>query len=647
VDAPDGRYLLKGAGASIGVGRGPARLVRDDGDFAKMRDGDVLVCHASTVSWIPLFTMASAIVTEIGGVLEHAAVVAREFGVPAVVGVEAALTTLADGEPLEVDGATGLVKRLFPVKWSDPDDAKLLWRRDDAHNTRVIAPLAIEYVRHGATYGMRRRDAELGPPVVQRIDAFNGRTYTSTRWLKPADEMPSHLRAAQLRRRELARRIRRDWDERYLPELDEHYRWMRALSVSELTPQEAAEAWDDLWRRHRRAWRIHMLVTAGSYAVMDELSEIWVELLGGEQSDAFALTQGRAQTLQRLERDLHGLTESARRSSPVAAAMTRGATLAELRSLDAGFGDAVDAFLRAHGDAGESGEGFGARSWRDDPELLLQAVARRLAAPVDHPDDRLKRLRDRVAKLERDARQRLADRPDALARFEEVLAAAQAAGPLTEEHNYWLDRRNMTNVAGAARAFGARLVRDGALRDGDEVFLLYVAEVRQALRKPMDLSALIAERIEEQLRWRTFEAPETIGTADPAQHGAATATIGMRHLLYRAAQDDPTRVLHGAAASAGVARGPARLIRELDEFPRFHRGDVLVCQSSNVSWIPLFTTAAAVVTDVGGALSHAAVVAREFGIPAVVGTSVALTTLQDGEPLEVDGSRGLVRRLSA
>ena len=647
VDAPDGRYLLKGAGASIGVGRGPARLVRDDGDFAKMRDGDVLVCHASTVSWIPLFTMASAIVTEIGGVLEHAAVVAREFGVPAVVGVEAALTTLIDGEPLEVDGATGLVKRLFPVKWSDPDDAKLLWRRDDAHNTRVIAPLAIEYVRHGATYGMRRRDAELGPPVVQRIDAFNGRTYTSTRWLKPADEMPSHLRAAQLRRRELARRIRRDWDERYLPELDEHYRWMRALSVSELTPQEAAEAWDDLWRRHRRAWRIHMLVTAGSYAVMDELSEIWVELLGGEQSDAFALTQGRAQTLQRLERDLHGLTESARRSSPVAAAMTRGATLAELRSLDAGFGDAVDAFLRAHGDAGESGEGFGARSWRDDPELLLQAVARRLAAPVDHPDDRLKRLRDRVAKLERDARQRLADRPDALARFEEVLAAAQAAGPLTEEHNYWLDRRNMTNVAGAARAFGARLVRDGALRDGDEVFLLYVAEVRQALRKPMDLSALIAERIEEQLRWRTFEAPETIGTADPVQHGATTATIGMRHLLYRAAQDDPTRVLHGAAASAGVARGPARLIRELDEFPRFHRGDVLVCQSSNVSWIPLFTTAVAVVTDVGGALSHAAVVAREFGIPAVVGTSVALTTLQDGEPLEVDGSRGLVRRLSA
>jgi phosphoenolpyruvate synthase/pyruvate phosphate dikinase len=644
---PMGIDMLKGAAASVGVARGPARLVRDEGDFTKMRAGDVLVCHASTVSWIPLFTMASAVVTEIGGILEHAAVVAREFGVPAVVGVESALTTLSDGEPLEVDGATGRVRRLFPVSWSDPEDVKLLWRRDDAHNTGVIRPLAIEYIRHGATYGMRRRDDELGPPVVQRIEAFNGRSYTSTRWLRPAEEMATHLRAAQQRRRELARRIRRDWDERYLPELDEHYRWMRALSISDVSAQAAADAWDDLWRRHRRAWRIHMLVTAGSYAIMDELSETWVELLGDEPAEALALTQGLAQTLQRLERDLQELTESARRSPAVAAAMARGARVAELRALDARFGDAIDVFLGAHGDAGETGEGFGARSWQDDPDLLLQAIARRVAAPVEQPDERLRRLRARAADLEREARRRLAGRPGALARFEEVLATARAAGPLTEEHNYWLDRRNMTNVARAVRAFGSRLVHDGALRDREEIFLLYVAEVRQALRHPADLSALIAERTEEQIRWRTFVAPETIGAADAAQQRSGTGTIAMRHLLYRAEQDDPTRVLRGAAASAGVARGPARLIRELDEFPRFQRGDVLVCQSSNVSWIPLFTSASAVVTDVGGALSHAAVVAREFGIPAVVGTSVALATLRDGEPLEVDGSRGLVRRLSA
>ena len=123
--------------------------------------------------------------------------------------------------------------------------------------------------------------------------------------------------------------------------------------------------------------------------------------------------------------------------------------------------------------------------------------------------------------------------------------------------------------------------------------------------------------------------------------------VGLSHLFFKEVQHDPSRALRGVGASAGVARGPARLIRDLGEFGKFRPGDVLVCQASNVSWIPLFTSAAAVVTEVGGALSHAAVVAREFGVPAVVGTAIALSTLVDGEPLEVDGGLGIVRRLSA
>jgi pyruvate,water dikinase len=193
--------------------------------------------------------------------------------------------------------------------------------------------------------------------------------------------------------------------------------------------------------------------------------------------------------------------------------------------------------------------------------------------------------------------------------------------------------------------FGARLVRDGALHDREQIFLLYLDEVRDALRAPRDLSALIADRESEQAQWRRLEPPETIGQQNTG-HAAGAKGGPLWHLLYRAEQDDPSRALRGAPASAGVARGPARLVRDLEDFAKFQRGDVLVCQSSNVSWIPLFTSAAAVVTEVGGPLSHAAVVAREFGIPAVVGTSVALSTLRDGEPLEVDGSAGIVRRLS-
>ncbi|MDP9274121.1 MAG: PEP-utilizing enzyme [Chloroflexota bacterium] len=646
--AQDDPYRLKGVAASAGLARGPARLITGDEDFSKMRAGDVLVCRQSTVSWAPLFTLSAAVVTEIGGSLCHAAVVAREFGVPCVVATGGVLSTLTDGEPLEVDGSKGTVRRLFPIVWEDPDDANLVWRRDDAHQTSVRTPLGIDYTLHGAAYGMRKRDLELGPPVLARVRAFNGRMYNSAKPLRPPEEMPEHQQNAIGRRRRLGRRIRKDWDERYLPELNEIYAWMSALEPAAIGRDEAVTAWDELWRRHKRAWTIHMLITAAAYTVTDELGQTYEELVGGPALDAFAMTQGLAPALQQLDKDLFELTAAAGRSRSVTDAILRGAALEELRRLDPSFGRAVEAFLAVHGDNGQSSEGLGTLAWSDDPSLLIGAIGARLGRATEHPNARLARLRRDAEETARRAREHLAGRAEELARFEEVLAAATSAGPLTEEHNYWLDRRNQARMGREVRRFGMRLVRDGALRDVEEIFLLYVPEVREALRAPTDLSALIVEREGEVRRWKAMEPPETIGAqAPPWQRASSTRMIGQSFLLYREQQADTSRMLRGVGASAGIARGPARLIRELTEFAKFKSGDVLVCQASNVSWIPLFVSAAAVITEVGGALSHAAVVAREFGVPAVVGTGVALSTLVDGELLEVDGGAGIVRRLSA
>src|SRR5258708_7977782 len=106
------------------------------------------------------------------------------------------------------------------------------------------------------------------------------------------------------------------------------------------------------------------------------------------------------------------------------------------------------------------------------------------------------------------------------------------------------------------------------------------------------------------------------------------------------------RTATSVAASPGLGRGPVRMVNGPADFERFQRGDVLVCRATTVSWVPLFTMASAIVADVGGALSHAALVAREFGIPAVCGTGTALELLIDGEIVEVDGSAGTVRRIN-
>ena len=105
-------------------------------------------------------------------------------------------------------------------------------------------------------------------------------------------------------------------------------------------------------------------------------------------------------------------------------------------------------------------------------------------------------------------------------------------------------------------------------------------------------------------------------------------------------------MLRGRAVSPGVVRGRARVVRTLAEADRLQPGEVLVAEGTQPPWTPLFTIARAVVTETGGILSHTAVVAREYGLPAVVGVENATTLLRDGQMLEVDGNRGTVMILS-
>ena len=101
-------------------------------------------------------------------------------------------------------------------------------------------------------------------------------------------------------------------------------------------------------------------------------------------------------------------------------------------------------------------------------------------------------------------------------------------------------------------------------------------------------------------------------------------------------------LLSGTPASPGIALGPVRVITGLDDFDQFRAGDVLVCRTTSPAWTPLLARAMAVVTEIGGMLAHAAIVAREFGIPAVLAAAGAMTVLTDGQQVVVDGSAGTV-----
>src|SRR5690606_6372311 len=125
------------------------------------------------------------------------------------------------------------------------------------------------------------------------------------------------------------------------------------------------------------------------------------------------------------------------------------------------------------------------------------------------------------------------------------------------------------------------------------------------------------------------------------------ATPERRADLYdaRAGATAPSRLnghIQGLAASAGVVEGLVRRLESAEEGHLLREGEILVAMTTNVGWTPFFPRAAAVVTDVGAPLSHAAIVARELGIPAVVGTGDATSRLHNGDRVRVDGARGTV-----
>jgi pyruvate,water dikinase len=109
-EADDLAEELVGQGASPGVAAGRAVVVRAREDFAKVKLGDILICETTSPSWVPLFELAAGIVTERGGILSHAAIVARELGLPAIVGLAGIVGTISDGQNLIIDGTSGVVR---------------------------------------------------------------------------------------------------------------------------------------------------------------------------------------------------------------------------------------------------------------------------------------------------------------------------------------------------------------------------------------------------------------------------------------------------------------------------------------------------------------------------------------------------------
>ena len=328
-------------------------------------------------------------------------------------------------------------------------------------------------------------------------------------------------------------------------------------------------------------------------------------------------------------------------AAEVSAALERSAEgrafLADIREYLEEYGQRSDIFCE-----------LGNPHWVENPVTPI----RNLQDYLKQPDRDLKgelealgveRERRRVA----EARERLKGYPEAVVgQFEYLLKAARAATVIQEDHNHWIDQRATYKVRCVILEFGRRLADAGVIESNDDVFYLTPDELTESASSLPggDRRQLVIERKAEMDRFRCIPAPPVLGTPPPGPppDDPLGRAVGKFFGAPPAESSDPDELL-GNPSSSGKATGTASVVLSLAEAGKVQRGDILVAPSTMPTWTPLFATIIAVVTDAGGMLSHAAVVAREYNIPAVLGTGKATSVIKDGQTIEVDGDAGTVR----
>lgn len=544
----------------------------------------------------------------------------------------------------------------FPVVWEKPGDEHLYWTRDRMHFPRPVTPLATTAEVSALTQGFAFAADTLDLPVVPRYTAFNGYLYSTgqPRSFDPA-KMAEYGRKAEGTLKLAVRNLEQSWNEKFLPELQDDIATYRAFDYDRATDAELATHVSWALDRLVREWTTHFLIVVPGHIALQIFTESYEKVT--QSSDEFApfvLLQGLRNKTVDGGLALWRLSREAAALPPVRAALDNTDPEAVFAALDQtsegrAFAKKFSDYLDEYGWRGEF-LSLDEPSWTEDPRAPLSL----LRVYLDQPDTSSPEAEQARLAAEREAavaelRERLAGTsPEQREQFENLLHLAQFASVLNEDHNYFIDQM-LTHLA--RRAFieaGQRLVRRGQIRGKDDVMYLTAEELRAAISSAdrRDFRALVEERRAQHLRMKAISPPSAVGTPPPTVEANGEISPFEKSLLRFSGGPPKEGVesteIRGNAGSRGRVSGVARVAHTPQEAEGIEAGEILVCPTTAPSWTPLFAIAGAVVTDTGGILSHCAVVAREYGIPAVVGTHTATTRIRSGQRITVDGSAGVV-----
>jgi phosphohistidine swiveling domain-containing protein len=551
------------------------------------------------------------------------------------------------------------------------------WEREASHAPKPWTPMTLSAIDEARNRALRRAFAEFGV-LAETLECaqIGGWEYTRLvplggrdRPAPPARLMPLLIRVVpRLRRRiadavaaarsDKAGRFVEQWYRQWQPDLAGRTAVLRDTDLEPLADEELDAHTTRALALLHEALDVHFLLHAALMPILAELAFACRELLGWADEQAFELLAGLSTTSTRPAHRMAELAGMAARRPAVRRLLAEvdGATPGRLAETDPEFAEAFAAYQRE----------FACRALRyeladpsiaETPELTLRLLADQLTRGYDPAAHAAALARRRTTAAGR-ARAGLDERPPAdRERFERALARAERAYPVREDNEFFTVSAPLAMVRYPVLEIGRRLAARGQLARRDDIFFLTLEEARAALRDGLAQHGLVRRRTGERAFVERHPGPATYGRRPgpppPLDALPGEARFTMTALLWYVdrifeavtssqAQRAGTQVLGGIAASAGRYTGPVRVVMDESQFGKLRPGDVLVCPITSPVWSVLFPSVGALVTDTGGLLSHPAIIAREYGVPAVVATGNATALLRDDQLVTVDGGAGRI-----
>jgi pyruvate,water dikinase len=560
----------------------------------------------------------------------------------------------------------------FPIEWAE-GERELLWIFDDLHCPNPVSPMFFDIGGWWLTCDhMFRR---FGTPFASDwvMKKINGYAYMAA---IPAD--PSLQAEATEYEARYVPRVPRDaayperigaylgfvlphyaanfldwWRERLRPEIERNFAYLDGYDTDSAPLVELAVLLEDAIDVHDRHWKIHWMLNFAQFSATLALNATIQEVKGEVDPDLPGRLQSSVEdknwdSIEALWR----MKEEVKEDAELQAAFHAGDTAADiLRALDGSergrrfVSERLRPYQLEFGNKAIWSHEFVYPTWREEPAPIVEAVRGYLESDYDFPAA-LKGVKD---DLDAAVHELMDGVPagEGRDRLQAALDLSLRMNPLTPDHHFFIDQGTNARVRLALVAIGRRLAEEGVVDDPEDVMFLRYNELRVLVASPQafDAKALVSDRRDEREESFAIRPPDWVGTATASQLAFPYYTLwGFPEKFHRPPPERRDE-LHGLAASPGVVEASARVVSSLEEFGEVRDGEILVCRMTNPAWVVLFTKIGGLVTDAGGVAAHPAVVSREFGIPAVVGTSSATERIKTGDRVRVNGSTGVVEIL--